>query len=127
MRSILILAATFALAGCATASKPVGQASPSAASDTSLPPGDSLPVVTYQLRPYYPKEMADTKARGEVLVDFIIDKDGSVQAAFAAQQTNPLFGDAAVACVKQWKFHPGLKAGVPVRVHMQVPILFTME
>jgi len=96
--------------------------SPASPPNRTLANGDALPVPMVQAFPVYPKEMK--KVRGKVVVDFIIEKDGSVQAATALEATSPQFAEAAVACVKKWKFKPGLRAGVPVRTHMQVPILF---
>jgi protein TonB len=89
--------------------------------------GDSPPVVRFQVRPHYPKELAEQKKEGEVLVEFFVEKDGSVNDARVLRQTNAAFGKAAVECVKRWKFDPALKAGTPVRARMQVPLVFEMD
>jgi protein TonB len=87
-------------------------------------PVEVVPVPIFETRPFYPKDLADLKIQGVALVDFIVETDGSVQYAAAIRQTNEEFGLAAVSAVKRWKFKPGLKNGVPVRTHMQVPIYF---
>jgi len=100
---------------------------PSAPKDANLDAGDVLPAPKYQVRPIYPKEMVDQKVRGEVLVDFVVGEDGNVNFAKVIRQTNEQFGEAAVDCVRQWKFKPGLRAGVPVKTRMQVPIVFELQ
>ena len=63
----------------------------------------------------------------EVLVDFIIDPNGVVKNAFAAQASRAEFGKSAVDAVSQWKFAPGEKAGKKVYTHMQVPIVYMLS
>ena len=64
---------------------------------------------------------------GEVLVDFIVDPNGVVRNAVAVRATQREFEEAACAAVGKWKFRPGRKGGVAVFVHMQVPIVFTLN
>jgi len=97
---------------------------PSAAKDSAARPGDAQPKPRIQGRPTYPKEFLAKPIGGEAVVDFIVDVDGSVIEASAVRQSHELFGQAAVAAVKKWKFTPGMKGGVPVRTHMQVPLVF---
>ena len=85
---------------------------------------DSAPVPIKRFAPEYPSEMKKKDLTGEVVVEFIVEKDGSVQMAKVVKQTNAAFGRVAVAAVKKWKFTPALKAGAPVRFAMQAPISF---
>ena len=90
----------------------------------SLGFGDAQPVPIVQAIPVYPIDMLKQHLRGAVLVDFVVKTDGTVQNAIALKQTNESFGQAAVECVKKWRFRPGLKNGRPVPTHLQVPIDF---
>jgi TonB family protein len=90
-------------------------------------PTDKWPIVVYQVRPFYPKEMADSKTPGEATVDFIIETDGSVKIAKATKATNAQFGESAVNCVKLWRFKPAFRDGVAFRTHLRVPIVFSMQ
>ena len=92
--------------------------------DEPWPAGDAVPIVVKQVPPDYPKELAKKRIKGEAVVEFVVEKDGTVQTGKIVSQTDELFGRAALACVKKWKFKPGTKAGAPVRVLMQVPIQF---
>jgi TonB family protein len=65
--------------------------------------------------------------RGEVLVDFVVDREGRVRNAYVARSLNPSFDDAAVEAVQRWRFEPGRVGERPVSTHMQVPVIFELE
>jgi protein TonB len=85
------------------------------------------PVATYQARPDYPYDLRRDGITGEVVVDFIVDSRGAVRNAVAARSTNHGFDEAACKAVARWKFRPGRKEGHAVYVHMQVPIVFSLN
>jgi TonB family protein len=87
---------------------------------------DRAPVVYEQARPVYPYSLRLSGNRGEVVVDFIVDTEGSVRNPTVIKSSHPDFEAPAVEAVLQWKFKPGLKGGHPVFVHMQVPIIFQL-
>jgi protein TonB len=88
---------------------------------------DQVPVAKYRARPIYPTEMARAGVSGEVLVDFIVDTEGSVRNARAVQSSHREFEDNAVSAVSKWKFIPGKKNKHVVFTHMQVPIRFILH
>jgi protein TonB len=116
MRILYVVLTLAVLAGCSIAPIPAGSSE-----DIFVPPasglsaGDALLVAVARSAPLYPKEIFDKEVSGDATVDFIVERDGSVRIAKAVLQTNELFGAAAVDCVKQWRFKPALKNGVPVR------------
>lgn len=85
---------------------------------------DVFPRAVEQGPPIYP--VADRKARksGVGWIAFIVDTDGTVIQAQVVRASAVEFGEAALAAVKRWRFKPGLKNGVPVRVRMLVPVMF---
>ena len=85
------------------------------------------PVPRLQARPQYPFALRRNGVPGEVVVDFIIDANGDVQNAYAVRSSRKEFEPAAVQAVTKWKFRPGRKGGRAVAVHMQVPIVFTLN
>ncbi|MDP3070650.1 MAG: TonB family protein [Opitutaceae bacterium] len=85
------------------------------------------PRAITQARPVYPREMRASGLRGEVVVDFIVDIEGRVRNAYAARSLNPAFDDPAIEAVRQWKFEPARVGNRPVSMHMQVPIIFTLD
>jgi TonB family protein len=86
---------------------------------------DHLPTAVFQGPPDYPVALRNSGTSGKAVVDFIVDTAGNVRNAYAANSTDPAFGQAAVDAVSQWSFSPGLKSGRSVNTHMQVPIVFT--
>ena len=88
---------------------------------------DQKPIPQYRRPPVYPVAMREAGIGGEVAVDFVVTSDGRTANVHPARATAQPFADAAVACVEYWRFRPGMKDGVPVNCHMQVPIVFTLN
>ena len=97
------------------------------ACNTPPPSGfDQVPSVLFEAPPQYPFELHKLGKTGSATVDFVVTSQGNVANAFAIAATEPEFGQAAVAAVSRWKFKPGLRHGVAVNTHMQVPVYFTL-
>ena len=88
---------------------------------------DQPPRPKFQARPQYPRELRQAGISGQVVVDFIVDKDGNVRNAYAVNSTQKEFEASAVGAVSQWKFSPGRKDGRDVNTHKQVPIVFSLN
>lgn len=88
---------------------------------------DVQPVATFQARPDYPSAMRQSGLAGDVLVDFIVDSKGRVRNVQAVRSSRPDFEEAACRAVAKWRFKPGRKGGLPVAVHMQVPMVFSLD
>jgi protein TonB len=89
--------------------------------------GGVAPVAVFQARPVYPFEMARAGIQGEVVVAFIVDKEGIPRELHAQKSSNPAFEGAAIAAVAKWRFRPGTFDGKPVNTGMSVPIVFSLE
>ena len=90
---------------------------------------DQLPQIVEMHAATYPPDMHLLHKEATVLIDFIVDKDGTVISAIPADmdaQPFPFIASAVVS-VWSWKFHPALKAGQPVKAHMRVPIVFRLN
>lgn len=88
---------------------------------------DQAPTVRSHVPPGYPLELRRKGTTGSVLVEFIVDRDGTVISATATEATHVAFEAPAVAAVKRWKFRPGKKAGRAVNTRVRQVINFTME
>lgn len=88
---------------------------------------DRQPTPQYRQAPVYPMALREAGQQGEVLVDFVVTPDGTTANVHAARATAEPFADSAVACVERWRFRPGMKDGVPVNCHLQVPIVFSLN
>jgi TonB family protein len=75
--------------------------------------------------PNYPKSAKRKKVQGIVIVRATIGKDGHVVAAEAL--SGPLMlRQAAVACVRNWKYRPFLILGEPVQVESKIEFSFAL-
>ncbi|HEY3755408.1 MAG TPA: TonB family protein [Opitutaceae bacterium] len=63
--------------------------------------------------------------KGNVDVEVIIDRDGSVLSAHVIHSTDSSLNDPTVEAVKDWKFHPAMRFGLPVMVRALLPVVFT--
>lgn len=88
---------------------------------------DTKPQAKVRTPPQYPYALRSKGVQGEAVVECVVTAQGEVTGVTVIRCTDPLFGEAAVAAVSQWKFNPGMKGGVPVATRMQVPIAFSLN
>jgi periplasmic protein TonB len=63
------------------------------------------PKLETKVLPVYPPEAASKHVHGELAMDVTLNDDGTVQEVKVIEG-DPLLADAAIAAVKQWKYHP---------------------
>jgi TonB family protein len=97
------------------------------AANNGLARNKTPPRVIRQSPPAYPFSMRQSRMRGEVLVQFIVDIEGPVKRPFVVRSLNPAFDAPALESVRSWVFEPGRENGVPVYTQMQVPIFFALN
>ncbi|HKV04423.1 MAG TPA: TonB family protein [Candidatus Acidoferrales bacterium] len=85
----------------------------------------SGPVAVEKADPKYPPELIKGHVRGEVVLYAIIRKDGSVDSIQVVRSLDPQLDRNAADALAQWKFEPGLRAGVPVDLEAVVHVPFT--
>ncbi len=76
----------------------------------------------------YPQLAKETNISGNVIVTFVVEKDGSITGVQLLKDIGGGCGDEAIRVVKvmpKWK--PGKQNGIPVRVQFNLPIKFTLE
>ncbi len=78
---------------------------------------DRIPVPLAMVRPVYPQQFAEHGAVGDVVVDFYIDETGAVRLPYVTGWPHTLLANVAVDAVRQWKFEPPTRNGLPVLVH----------
>lgn len=75
----------------------------------------------------YPWICKEQKIQGDVLVSFIVEKDGSVSDVNVVKRVHANLNTEAVRVVKSLpKWKPGLVEGQPVRVQMAVYVNFKL-
>ncbi len=98
------------------------------ASQDSLSGESQKPVVKkpFQLNYYDIRQniYEETNMTGNVMVEFIIDKDGTVVEPEIVDTFNVSFNEVILDKVRQMKFTPPIQNGIPVRVRYKLPITF---
>ena len=84
------------------------------------------PRVTKQVAPKYPRAALERKIEGEVVVEFLIDTKGRVSRARVVQSV-PGLDEAAIECVRKWRFTPELRNGRPIAAMARVPVRFKIH
>ncbi|POY36067.1 hypothetical protein C3K47_12775 [Solitalea longa] len=75
----------------------------------------------------YPGMAVENQIEGNVTVQFIVDKDGSVYNATVLKGIGGGCDEEAIRVVKLLKFKPGRQNGQPVKVRFSLPIRFTLN
>jgi periplasmic protein TonB len=84
--------------------------------------GVTAPRLTKEVRPRYPNEAMRAKIQGAVLLEAVVQTDGTVGEVRVTRSLDQKFGldDACISAVKKWQFTPGTKDGVAVPVLVEV-------
>jgi len=83
-------------------------------------------MLIHQVKPGYPPLAKVTGTQGVVLLDAVIDKEGSIQ-SLRVISGHPLLNQAALDAVKQWRYRPTLLNGEPVEVSATITVTFTLQ
>ena len=76
----------------------------------------------------YPKEATDKGIEGRVIVQFVVDKDGSVVEPKVVKSVSPELDQEALRVIKMMpKWQPGKQNGEIVRVKYVVPVSFRLQ
>ncbi len=76
----------------------------------------------------YPPVAIDNGSQGKVMLQFVVERDGSISRVTVRRGVDKYLDEEAVRVVKsspKWK--PGSNRGKPVRVYVNVPITFVLE
>ena len=86
---------------------------------------DHIPMPLNTIAPIYPKELGDRGVQGAVTVEFYIDEQGAVRMPFVVGRPPAVLANLAVDAVRQWKFEPPTRDGVPALVHARQVFQFS--
>lgn len=94
----------------------------------SFPGGDAKLRVWIKKNMKYPSYAKNNGIEGQVLVVFIVEKDGSISNAEVSWGVDPSLDQEALRIVnKMPKWKPGTQNGVAMRVKYRLPITFTLK
>ena len=91
--------------------------------------GVESPVALKSVQPTYTSEAMRAKIQGEVVLDAIVETDGTLTILRVAKSLDRQFGldQAAQEAARQWRFVPGKKDGQNVRVKVQMILEFRLH
>jgi len=91
--------------------------------------GVTLPRVLHEVKPQYTSDAMRAKIQGTVLIECIVQPDGSVTDVHVVRSLDPTFGldQEAVKAARAWRFAPGLRMGEPVPVQISIELTFTLR
>ncbi len=89
--------------------------------------GISEPVVISRVQPEYSEEARKARVEGVVRLDAIIHQDGSIQILRVLRSLGFGLDEKAIEALEQWKFRPGMRAGEPVAVSMNIEVIFNLR
>jgi protein TonB len=84
------------------------------------------PLKIVDVAPQYPPLAQAAHREGVVILEAVIDADGSVTSVKVLRSI-PLLDDAAVKAVQAWRFTPAKLNGQAVPVVMTVTVNFTLQ
>jgi periplasmic protein TonB len=94
-------------------------------------PGNGVisPRLIQEIKPGYTSEAMRAKIQGVVLMEAIVNVDGSVGNVHITRSLDPTFGldQEAIKTVKKWRFAPGTRFGQPVPVLVEIEMTFTLR
>lgn len=89
----------------------------------------TMPVLVKDVKPQYTQEARKARIQGNVLLDAVVLKDGTVGEVTVTKSLDKEYGldDQAVKALKQWQFKPGTKDGKPADVRVSIEMSFTLK
>ena len=86
-------------------------------------------IESTKIEPEYPELARVARVDGQVILQAIVRKDGSVGDVSVIRVNRPNLGfeDSAVAAVAQWRYEPALQNGKPVEVYFTVVVDFSLH
>jgi periplasmic protein TonB len=81
--------------------------------------------LVHDVTPQYPPEAGRNRIQGNVVLQAVIGKDGTVRDV-RVESGLPVLAQAAINAVKQWRYRPYMLNGEPVEVDTEITINFTL-
>jgi protein TonB len=89
----------------------------------------TAPRLIKEVKPRYPAGAKSARIAGSVMLEAVVNRDGTVGEVRVARSLDTEYGldDEAVKALKKWKFSPGKKDGIAVPVLVEVEMTFSVQ
>src|SRR5271166_3425285 len=91
-----------------------------------VPSGVSQGLLIYKVQPTYPPLARQARVQGSVVLQAVIDKDGSIK-DLTVTSGHPMLIQAALDAVRQWRYKPYYLNGEPVLVQTTINVNFQLS
>ncbi len=88
---------------------------------------DSAPQLLTELAPIYPEAAAQLGIEGTVILQLIVEKDGTVSSVDIIKSIHPLLDRAAQEAGFNLVFSPAMSRDIPVRAYVTIPVRFVIQ
>jgi TonB family protein len=89
--------------------------------------GVTPPTVVQRVEPQYSEEARKARYQGTVVLEAIVRKDGSCDIIRVVRSLGFGLDENAMQALRQWRFRPGLRNGVPVDVSLNIEVNFNLR
>ena len=92
-------------------------------------PGGGIepPRLLHEIRPNYTEDARRRGLKGEVLLEIVVQRDGTVGDVRILQSLGNGLDQSAVEAVRQWRFAPARRLGAPVDALVEVAVEFRLR
>ena len=89
--------------------------------------GVTPPTVLQRVEPQYSEEARKARYQGTVVLEAIVRRDGTVDIQRVVRSLGFGLDENAIQALKQWRFRPGMRNGVPVDVSLNIEVNFNLR
>jgi len=89
--------------------------------------GVSAPSIIHKVDPQYSEEARKARYQGTVVLEAIVQKDGTVQIVRVVRSLGFGLDEKAIEALRQWKFSPAKQNGVAVPVALNIEVNFNLR
>jgi protein TonB len=85
------------------------------------------PTLVRRVEPTYPPTAVSARLQGIVILEAVVDEEGTVKDVKVLRSVNPLLDREALAAVRQWRYSPVVLNGTPVPFVLSVSLSFSLQ
>src|SRR5262245_887813 len=89
--------------------------------------GVTPPTVLSRVEPQYSEEARKARYQGTVVLEAIVKRDGTVDILRVVRSLGFGLHENAIQALKQWRFKPGMRNGIPVDVALNIEVNFNLR
>jgi TonB family protein len=88
--------------------------------------GVTPPTVLSRIEPQYSDSARAARIQGTVVLEAFIDENGVPKVLRVVRSLDPELDQNAIAAIEQWRFKPGTRNGIPVKVALNIEVNFNL-